>query len=165
MVRVAAEELHETMLMRTNLEKIIVEVRVPPAVTPLGVYRRPWASWGGGSVPFGESGSGEAPERVWDVLIASRGRVSVACQQLGERLSRPGPAWPGVRVGVSDLRCHVGAHAKAGAAEVVSSVRSIRRAIHWPNTISDTITTHDNQFLLLLVGAKYGDNCPGCVIM
>jgi len=46
------------MLMRTNLEKIIVEVRVPPAVTPLGVYRRPWASWGGGSVPFGDLEAG-----------------------------------------------------------------------------------------------------------
>jgi hypothetical protein len=47
------------------------------------------------------------------------------------------------------LNDHVDTHAKAGAAEVVSSVRSIRRAVHWPNTISDTITTHDNQFLLL----------------
>ena len=61
MVRVAAEELHETMLMRTNLETIIVEVRVPPAVTPFGVYRRPWASWGGGSVPFGDLEAGRRP--------------------------------------------------------------------------------------------------------
>jgi len=57
-VRQGLQKVHETMLMRTNLEKIIVEVRVPPAVTPLGVYRRPWASWGGGSVPFGDLEAG-----------------------------------------------------------------------------------------------------------
>jgi len=57
-VRQGFQKVHETMLMRTNLEKIIIEVRVPPAVTPLGVYRRPWASWGGGSVPFGDLEAG-----------------------------------------------------------------------------------------------------------
>lgn len=91
-VRQGLEYVHQTILMRTNPDKIIVEVfRFPTSGDAVRHVSPPLGAQGrrGRSAP-GVLGAGEASGRVWAVLGASRRRVPVRCQQLGERLGQFG---------------------------------------------------------------------------